>query len=84
MSNFSSKHHVMSPSYSEDAQGRSSASFSAKEEPLWSPDDIRELQDKHGLVWTRGHASPQPVVLDTWYENPKWKHIGRKDPFYSD
>jgi type IV secretory pathway TraG/TraD family ATPase VirD4 len=84
MSNFSSKHHVPAPSFSQDGQGRMSASYSAQEEPLWPPDDIRELPKGHGLVWTSGHAAPQPVRLDTWYENPKWKHIGRKDPFHSD
>lgn len=70
-------------SASDDPQGGGNrGSYSAQRERLWSPEKIRSLPERHGLVWTTGGAAPQPVYCPPYWHIKACRRVAREDPFH--
>ncbi|MGE0280200.1 MAG: type IV secretory system conjugative DNA transfer family protein [Rhizobiaceae bacterium] len=62
--------------------GPPNVSYGVQTERVWTPGQIRELPEFHGLVWKFGQSKPQPVYLPPYYEMAACRRRMRADPYF--
>ena len=56
--------------------------YSEQRERVWSPGEIRQLPEFHGLVWRSGFSQPQPVYCEPYWRSAACRRIARPDPYH--
>jgi type IV secretory pathway TraG/TraD family ATPase VirD4 len=83
LSRLSGEHLVPGYSATDDPQrGGDRGTIAPQRERLWSPERIRSLPERHGLVWKTGRAEPQPVYCPPYWDIKACRRIARQDPFH--
>jgi type IV secretion system protein VirD4 len=80
---FSGEQAMLTMSANNNPQGGSpSINYGVQMERVWTPGQIRELPEFHGLVWKFGQSKPQPVYLPPYYEMAACRRRMRADPYF--
>jgi type IV secretion system protein VirD4 len=69
-------------SASDDPQWGARPSYSLQRERLWPPEKIRDLPERHALVWRAGQAAPTPVYCPPYWEIAACRRVARADPYH--
>jgi type IV secretion system protein VirD4 len=56
--------------------------YSEQRERVWSPGEIRQLPEFHGLVWKSGFSQPQPVFCAPYWTIAECRRRARPDPYH--
>jgi type IV secretory pathway TraG/TraD family ATPase VirD4 len=51
-------------------------------ERVWSPERIRSLPERHGLVWKGREPVPQPVYTPPYWDIEACRRVARPDPYH--
>jgi type IV secretion system protein VirD4 len=63
-------------------RGGDRGTITPQRERLWSPERIRGLPERHGLLWKTGRAQPQPVYCPPYWDIAACRRVAREDPFH--
>jgi type IV secretion system protein VirD4 len=64
------------------APGGLHISYTEQRERVWSPGEIRQIPDFHGLVWKAGQSQPTPVYCAPYWTSAACRRVARPDPFH--
>jgi type IV secretion system protein VirD4 len=64
------------------APGGVRVNITESRERVWTPGEVRQLPEFHGLVWTSGFSQPQPVRLAPYWEIRACRRVARPDPYH--
>lgn len=83
LSRHAGEHAVPHVSVSNDPQtGQPRINLGTRDERLWPAHKIRELPDRHALVWKSGKAAPMTIYCPPYWDIPECRAAARPDPFH--